>query len=132
MEFTYEQGMLLFWIFLCICVFFLIVSGWLFIYFKIPKLVGDLSGKNKKRAIANIQKSSRDTVNPSLRPQNTGERTSFSDAPQLSDNSFKIHTQESTMPLTDTDETAMLNNTEGVLQTIAEEITFINTDECII
>lgn len=148
---TYDTYRIIFYSGAVACGIMLVVSLVLFIALKIPNIVGDLSGRNAKKAIENIRKQNESTGVKGYKSSAVNiERGKLTDKISLSGNirrqeningfgmpTEKIATVELETTVLDNDETTVLNQVNVGETTllnrfiVVEDITFIHTNELI-
>ncbi len=148
---TYDTYRIIFYSGAVACGIMLVVSLVLFIALKIPNIVGDLSGRNAKKAIENIRKQNESTGVKGYKSSAVNiERGKLTDKISLSGNirrqeningfgmpTEKIATVELETTVLDNDETTVLNQVNVGETTllnrfiVVEDITFIHTNEFI-
>ncbi len=129
----------------------LILAAVLFFYFKIPTVIGDLSGKNAKKSIERLRASNEKTGKKSFRTSETNKKRgkltepmvqAQDDSPEttlLSDNQAESVSGESTVLLDGSGETELLEETPkeppkrvgGVKLTMMDDVVMIHTSEVI-
>ncbi len=158
---SYDMYRYIFIVSMVLCILMAVISVLIFIFMKIPSIIGDLSGSTARRAIENIRRSNENLLDIQSSTTNTGKikRTEKISIPKQSENSLtqKINISNETALLY-TNNTAILNtgNTtvlqdkeynnlenseitsksmDNVLEKqpieIIDEVVFVNSDEII-